>query len=1042
MSNQITAYFKGRTGVAEPVYQNDYGMVLNFDGIYLPSNFDCHFSVLGSDTAIPGVGADNRVAIPNTVLSHEGNVTVHIPLHTGSDDSEVEYVVYFKVIGRARPEDDGTPVQMTAIEKALALLSQPITNIEEIVNEALSFTGETFDEMRSDLQGDYDTFAAGVSDDISDMQEDIAGFKTEIRGDISDVEADFTVLQGQFDTAVAGVTTDTEVTDIRVGADGVTDTTAGASVRRQFTNLKSALNRVTGNGIIEKTSGYYINVTASQASIDAPIANVNYSYSLIECTEGDKFTVSAEVSSAVRAWAFIKSDKSTLIASSGGANANSIVLTAPKDTAYLVINDNGGNISYVGEVIRNSLSTLIDDSQKLQEANYFHDWIIGAGLDTSKTTLDYKPMISAPFNYAVVDCDASQEFVITGTGGSSSRLWAFYDANETRLSVASPSVTEFEKVLIVPHNAVKLVVNVNTSQPYNLLIRQKAEDDDNFEDYALTKSFSIADFTANITYDNVTVGSYLSSLDTISSGTGNYCLPPIKVKESQRVFLQADKYSRSDQCAIVVDESLLVVMAYNKCENGIQFTIPVDGYLLVSTLPSRFHGLTVYGLTETQVDSGSFKDIYCPYPQLPANSDSSSDFDAEDLTSDDLFAYLDNLSQKHPFILSSENMGKDASNTFDVKRYIVMPRSSVAWLDASTPFRYKWTNSSTNYYTESWFPRVGDTVYSSATGSSTVGNVTSVNSENQTIVINGNTCSRSGTNRSDQNVVYSSSLSTGAALTTETGTSVGSIASVNGNTITSSTGTTYIRFPMYDKNQFGNSGTIYIGANEHGPTSDPRDCAIVVTRLIKDIVEGRNDDYISYLRSNFRLVIMPICNPWGFNQQTAGRLNYNGVNLNRNYPTSGWNVISDTDKGSAPASEIEMQYMINTVAQSDANVGIDIHCLGYVTQSNDGKLEYMGFKQYFAINRVALCLKANYNLLLGNYGSVDPATTATGASFFRMLGIDGGLLEFQARQGKTGDTDTSLHTAQTMSANYTFLLQMLNMYLSDHNRMLDIKYAD
>lgn len=234
MSNQITAYFKGRTGVAEPVYQNDYGMVLNFDGIYLPSNFDCHFSVLGSDTAVPGVGADNRVAIPNSVLSHEGNVTVHIPLHTGSDDSEVEYVVYFKVIGRARPEDDGTPAQMTAIERALALLSQPITNIEEIVNEALAFAGETFDEMRSDLQGDYDTFTSGVNDDI-------AGFKTEIRGNISDVETDFAVLQGQFNTAVAGLTVDSEVADIRVGADGVTYTSAGEAVRSQLRGVVSAI---------------------------------------------------------------------------------------------------------------------------------------------------------------------------------------------------------------------------------------------------------------------------------------------------------------------------------------------------------------------------------------------------------------------------------------------------------------------------------------------------------------------------------------------------------------------------------------------------------------------------------------------------------------------------------------------------------------------------------------------------------------------------------------------------------------------------------
>lgn len=60
--------------------------------------------------------------------------------------------------------------------------------------------------------------------------------------DDSELQNDFAVLQGQFDTAVSAVTTDTEVTDIRVGADGITDTTAGASVRRQFTDLKSEIN--------------------------------------------------------------------------------------------------------------------------------------------------------------------------------------------------------------------------------------------------------------------------------------------------------------------------------------------------------------------------------------------------------------------------------------------------------------------------------------------------------------------------------------------------------------------------------------------------------------------------------------------------------------------------------------------------------------------------------------------------------------------------------------------------------------------------------
>lgn len=62
---------------------------------------------------------------------------------------------------------------------------------------------------------------------------------SDLQSDFADLADDFDVLQGQFDTAVAAVTTDTEVTDIRVGADGVTDTTAGASVRRQFTDVKA-----------------------------------------------------------------------------------------------------------------------------------------------------------------------------------------------------------------------------------------------------------------------------------------------------------------------------------------------------------------------------------------------------------------------------------------------------------------------------------------------------------------------------------------------------------------------------------------------------------------------------------------------------------------------------------------------------------------------------------------------------------------------------------------------------------------------------------
>lgn len=255
MSNRITAYFRGRVGVTEAVYQNDYGIVMNFDDIDLPAHFDCYFSTPGEDEAVPAIGADNMVQIPNAILARSGRAELHIPIHSGANDSEVEYIVHFKVIGRARPVDDGTPVQMTAIEQALALLQNPIGNIEQIVNEALAFTGDTFAEMQAQLDADQ------------------AAFKTEVRGDIADVESDFDNLNAQFQTAVSAVTVDSEVQNVRVGADNVTYASAGEAVRTQFTNLKSDLDTMsveTGRNLLNERE--LLNIT------DSSYANGWYSF--------------------------------------------------------------------------------------------------------------------------------------------------------------------------------------------------------------------------------------------------------------------------------------------------------------------------------------------------------------------------------------------------------------------------------------------------------------------------------------------------------------------------------------------------------------------------------------------------------------------------------------------------------------------------------------------------------------------------------------------------------------------------------------------
>lgn len=198
MSNEITAYFKGRAGVSESLYQYDYGMVLNLDGIELPSSFECYFDTTGSDEAIPAIGTDGRVAIPNDCLSRPGDVTLHIPLHSGVNDSQVEYVVKFRVIGRARPVDGGTPEQQTAIEQALALLQNPITNIEQIVNEALAFTGDTFDEMQEQLDADQAAYESSMNSRATEFESGINNRQSTFESGISTrqatVESQFTNL--------------------------------------------------------------------------------------------------------------------------------------------------------------------------------------------------------------------------------------------------------------------------------------------------------------------------------------------------------------------------------------------------------------------------------------------------------------------------------------------------------------------------------------------------------------------------------------------------------------------------------------------------------------------------------------------------------------------------------------------------------------------------------------------------------------------------------------------------------------------------------
>ena len=167
MSNEITAYFKGRTGVVESVYQYDYGKVLVIDGLDLPAVFEVHFANSGDDTSITVIGQDNRAAIPNSCLEKADVVTAYIYAHEGENDGETEYIAKFNVIRRAMPvDDDVSRKAQSAISKAVALLQSTNANILETIEEDVGeYLAEHSDGSIQEWLDDHPEATTTVQDD-------------------------------------------------------------------------------------------------------------------------------------------------------------------------------------------------------------------------------------------------------------------------------------------------------------------------------------------------------------------------------------------------------------------------------------------------------------------------------------------------------------------------------------------------------------------------------------------------------------------------------------------------------------------------------------------------------------------------------------------------------------------------------------------------------------------------------------------------------------------------------------------------------------
>lgn len=822
----------------------------------------------------------------------------------------------------------------------------------------------------------------------------------------------------------------------------------------------------------------------------------DFKHYIKDCVPGDVFVINGTGTASGELWCFVDADNKK-ISSSVGVAGSDLQKVAPAGAAKIIINDRTGNGTQYTKVrgtipaindriggIDNSLadtqtnvseieSEVFDITKKVGINNYddvafsadYLIWTV-SGDKVIATTSSYS-------NQRIVTPIAIQKGAIINVsqsilGPANKAIIADDEDNVIAVVTYQQNVNGY----VVPEGATRMYINRASGTAFSCRIQfaYSAELDKLVQttDQRISEVegevFELNKKIGEVSYDgsefssenSVWVISGNSVVSSASSFTNQRILQPIIVTPGSVVTIEQSVIGEPKR-AIFADGNGVVVSFVN-------YSVPVTDYVVPNGATRMYINRaknTAYSCTVKSAEASRFEQlvstpkpselpVYAPLPQPGARGEDGT-LDAENSTSTDIFDAIDTAIENYGRYAFGEVLGKDATNTYDIKRYSLCRADLFAWR-ASSPF-YAWEYNGATFYIKTCSPYVGAEIYDSSRAS-VVATVASFDSTSGVMTdTNNNQYTRVESSNIVADVIYTirESFSFDFDIYTKSGSVITRLTKTvwdsETNTITYNE-KSYVRSRVDDWGR-NTKETIVIWANEHAAQSDPHECAIICYRLIRDLCQSgpSGNKFLSFLKNFCKVIIIPVVNPYGLNnyainKNTGGRLNGNGVNLNRNYPTTGWIAGSAGNYGgSYGGSERETQYVMNTCIEFGANVGIDIHCLGYVTEANEGACAYGGNGMTASnagtndIDLVINSMLSDFSIKLQNYGEASATGEGEGKNWLLANGIEGGLIEMNAGSYAL-QYNGKQHSGFILGADYTLLLRLLNLWSKRYNEDL------